>query len=53
MPADAVATDAILRAVASTRPGSAAELASLPGIGPARLARYGPAILAIVATSAV
>jgi DNA helicase-2/ATP-dependent DNA helicase PcrA len=49
VPTFVVATDSTLRAIASVRPESAAALAQVSGIGPARLERYGPSILAIVA----
>jgi DNA helicase-2/ATP-dependent DNA helicase PcrA len=49
VPTFAVASDSTLRAIAAARPESAAALAEVPGIGRARLERYGPSILAIVA----
>lgn len=41
--------DATLRAVAEARPGTLEELAEVPGIGRAKLARYGTEVLAVVA----
>lgn len=49
VPASAVIGDAALRAVATRRPRSRAALGTVPGLGPCRLARYGDAILAVVA----
>ena len=40
--------DSTLRAIAEARPGSLDELARLPGIGAAKLDRYGAAMLAVV-----
>jgi DNA helicase-2/ATP-dependent DNA helicase PcrA len=51
VPAYVVATDATLRAVAERRPRTFGELLALPGIGPAKLQRYGPDILAVLAGS--
>ncbi|MBX6390455.1 MAG: ATP-dependent DNA helicase UvrD2 [Frankia sp.] len=48
-PAFVVLTDATLQAVAESRPSSVAELAALPGIGQAKLDRYGRDLLALVA----
>ena len=48
MPAYVVATDATLAAIAERRPASEAELLSVPGIGPAKVAKYAEAILAVV-----
>jgi ATP-dependent DNA helicase RecQ len=45
VPAYIVFSDAVLRAMAARRPGSEAELLEVPGIGPAKLARYGAAFL--------
>ena len=44
-----VFTDATLRAIAESRPASVAELVALPGIGQAKLDRYGEDVLALVA----
>ncbi len=48
MPAYVVATDALLRAVATARPATLTALESISGIGPAKRAKHGPDILAIV-----
>ena len=44
-----VLVDEALRAVAATRPTTVAELARVRGLGPAKIDRYGAALLAIVA----
>lgn len=49
LPAYCVFTDATLLAIAEAVPGELAELARLPGIGAAKLERYGPEVLAICA----
>jgi hypothetical protein len=41
--------DATLTALASARPGTIEELLSVPGIGGVKAARYGDALLAVVA----
>ncbi len=41
--------DRTLAAVAAARPADASELARISGIGPAKLAAYGEAILALIA----
>jgi DNA helicase-2/ATP-dependent DNA helicase PcrA len=48
-PAFCVFTDATLTAIAETRPGSVAELVTVPGVGAAKLAKYGDEVLAIIA----
>ena len=48
-PAYTVLVDRILATIAEVRPGSMAELAQVKGIGPAKLDRYGPTLLALVA----
>jgi DNA helicase-2/ATP-dependent DNA helicase PcrA len=48
-PAYTVLTDAVLTAVAQTRPASTMELGRIPGIGPAKINRFGAAVLAVVA----
>ena len=48
-PAYTVIVDATLAAIAEIRPTTTAELAQVKGIGPAKIDRYGPAILALVA----
>lgn len=50
LPAYIVAYNATLREVAERRPKTLEELASIRGFGPAKLARYGPAVLALVAS---
>jgi DNA helicase-2/ATP-dependent DNA helicase PcrA len=49
LPAYVVFTDATLVAIAETLPGDAAALARIPGVGPAKLDRYGEAVLALLA----
>ena len=44
-----VYTDAVIDAVIAAKPQTMAALAALPGMGPARLAKYGEAILEAVA----
>jgi DNA helicase-2/ATP-dependent DNA helicase PcrA len=51
MPAYVVAHDTTLAAIAAARPGSAAALRRVKGMGPAKLERYGEEILAVVASS--
>jgi DNA helicase-2/ATP-dependent DNA helicase PcrA len=53
VPAYVVFTDATLTALAERRPGSAAELTAIAGIGPHKLDRYGEAVLALVAGKAL
>jgi DNA helicase-2/ATP-dependent DNA helicase PcrA len=48
IPAFVVFDNKVLRSVARARPGSAGELLAISGIGPAKLERYGAAILEIV-----
>ncbi len=48
VPAYVVAPDATLHAIAEVRPRSPSALRRVPGIGPAKLERYGAEILAIV-----
>ena len=45
-----VFTDATLMAIAEAAPQDLDALASLPGVGPAKLERYGEAVLEIVAS---
>jgi ATP-dependent DNA helicase RecQ len=45
VPAYIVFNDATLRAMAAARPQSAADLLDVPGVGPAKLERYGQAFL--------
>lgn len=49
LPAYCVFTDATLLAIAEGRPGSAAELTAVPGVGRAKLDRYGADVLALCA----
>ncbi len=48
-PAFVVFTDATLIALAEAMPASDAELLAVPGLGRAKLERYGPAVLALLA----
>jgi ATP-dependent DNA helicase RecQ len=45
-----VFTNATLEAIVAARPETRAELASIPGIGPKKLERFGETILSVVAT---
>ena len=47
-PAYTVLVDSVLAAIAETRPASMADLARVKGIGPAKLDRFGPSLLAVV-----
>jgi ATP-dependent DNA helicase RecQ len=49
VPAYVVLHDATLHELAARRPGSEAELAGVKGLGPAKLARYGPELLDVLA----
>jgi DNA helicase-2/ATP-dependent DNA helicase PcrA len=49
LPAYCVFTDATLQALAESLPEDQRQLASIPGIGPAKLGKYGPSILALCA----
>ena len=49
VPAYVVAHDATLAAIAEARPASPAALGAVKGMGPGRLERYGPEILAVLA----
>jgi DNA helicase-2/ATP-dependent DNA helicase PcrA len=51
-PAFVVFHDSTLAAIAALRPTSEAELRAVPGVGPAKLERYGIALLAAVAAGA-
>ncbi|MEZ5271916.1 MAG: ATP-dependent DNA helicase UvrD2 [Ilumatobacteraceae bacterium] len=51
-PAYTVLADAALHAIAAVRPSSLDELAAIKGVGPAKLAQYGNALLDLVAESA-
>ena len=52
MPAYVIAHDSTLAAIAERRPERLTELARVPGIGPAKLDKYGSEILAAVASGA-
>ncbi len=49
VPAYVIFNDQTLRAIAKRQPGSRAALASISGIGPAKLERFGTEVLAVVA----
>ena len=49
VPAFVVLHDSALKAIAATRPASRSALAAVPGIGDARLTRFGDELLALVA----
>ena len=51
VPAFVVFTDATLTAIAEARPSSLEELATLAGVGPSKLERYGEAVLAVLTES--
>jgi DNA helicase-2/ATP-dependent DNA helicase PcrA len=53
VPAYVVFTDATLLALAERQPSNDAGLVDIAGIGPRKLARYGPAVLALVGGAAV
>jgi superfamily II DNA helicase RecQ len=40
--------DSVLHQIADARPSSIGELSQIPGVGPAKLERYGEAVLALV-----
>ncbi len=48
VPAFVIFTDATLTAIAEQRPANAAGLSAIPGIGSAKLDRYGEEVLALV-----
>ena len=52
IPAFVVFTDATLVAIAEDRPPSLNRLATLPGVGPSKLERYGEAVLQVLSESA-
>jgi ATP-dependent DNA helicase RecQ len=52
VPAYIVFNDAVLRAMAAHRPASAEEMLRVPGVGRAKLERYGEAFLEAIANSA-
>ena len=43
--------DSTVQVIASRRPASAEELLAVPGMGPVKVARFGPAILDVVRQS--
>ena len=49
VPAYVVFSDATLRQIAATRPATQAELFEINGVGEAKLAKYGEAILRVLA----
>jgi DNA helicase-2/ATP-dependent DNA helicase PcrA len=49
IPAFVVFTDATLQAIAEQLPTDDVGLATVPGVGPRKIADYGPAVLAVVA----
>ncbi|MEO8347406.1 MAG: HRDC domain-containing protein, partial [Acidobacteriota bacterium] len=51
VPAYVVLHDRTLEALAADRPGSLHALSEVPGIGPAKLAAYGPALLSLLAST--
>lgn len=51
VPAFVVFTDATLMAIAEAEPATLEDLATLPGVGPSKLERYGEAVLEIVANA--
>ena len=51
VPAFVVLHDTTLHELAARRPASSAELAGVRGLGPAKLERYGPELLAVLATA--
>ena len=53
MPAYVVFHNATLEEIAGRRPRSLAELAAVPGVGPAKLERYGEDVLAALAEQEV
>ena len=52
VPAYVIFSDATLAVIADRRPASMTELAVVPGVGPAKLDRYGAAVLALCAEPA-
>jgi superfamily I DNA/RNA helicase len=44
--------DATVQAIAASKPATTAELLAVPGLGPVKVARFGPAILELVAATA-
>ena len=52
LPAYVIFSDATLQAIADARPASIAELVRVPGVGAAKLERYGAAVLELCAAAA-
>ncbi len=52
VPAFVIFTDATLVAIAESMPGDLASLASVPGVGRAKLDRYGSEVLALCSMAA-
>jgi ATP-dependent DNA helicase RecQ len=50
VPAYVVFHDKTLAEIAGRRPGSLAELGQVPGVGPAKLERYGEQVLTLLGT---
>ena len=50
-PAYCVFSDATLSAISRARPSRGADLASVPGVGPTKLDKFGAEVLALVADS--
>ena len=48
VPAYVVFHDATLREICESNPGSLDDLARVPGVGPTKLERYGPAVLEVL-----
>ena len=53
LPAYCVFTDATMLALAESLPEDESDLARIPGIGPAKIGKYGPSILALCAGSSL
>lgn len=51
MPSYIVATDKVLRAVVQAKPATVEDLRGIPGFGPAKTAKYGEGIVAVVAAA--
>ncbi len=52
VPAHVLLHDSTVKAIALRKPGTEAELLGVPGLGPVKVARFGPAILELVHASA-
>ena len=51
VPAYIIAHDSLLEAIAARKPQTEGQLLSVPGMGPAKLAQYGPEILQVISNS--